>query len=331
MKRIEVQVPASQVDTVEDLISDYKVKSSHLVLSNGESLFILKIEDSESNDLLYELRARGVGDVFGHISVMPISLYLTNKTAITKIKKSAAANLEEILADLEDSAVLSVTYVTLVILSGTLAALGLVGNSVVTIIGSMIVAPLMGPIALTSIGVLLPRRGILQRGLAAETVGLGATIAMGIIVGLLLGFPDGVTPEMLSRASQTDIINIAFAVVSGAAAGVIISRGQGLSIVGVAIAASLAPPAANIGLFLSRGDVCDAKFAAALLFMNILAINISCSVIFSIYRLPVKAGVSKRHITKTQRQTTVFTVITGAAFIAVAVYIYVTLSGTTAC
>ncbi|MHA2501984.1 MAG: TIGR00341 family protein [Candidatus Kariarchaeaceae archaeon] len=327
MKQVQVVVPKNQVEVIEDLLTDFNMgnRSIQIESVNGQVMFQITVESDESNNLLHELKARGVGAVFGTITMLPISLHLSGTSHTTSIPKTAAANLEEILAEIESSATLSSTYIALVLLSGLLAAFGLIGDSVVIIIGSMIVAPLLGPVALTSIGVLLRGRGLLQKGLAAESVGIILTIGVGFLVGIAAGFPEE-TSEMVSRAEGADPINVVFAIVAAIAAGMIISRGQGLSIVGVAIAASLAPPAANIGLYAALALEDPAKWSGArisaiLLLINILAINASCSIIFQLYRLPERAGISKRRATRAQRISYVTTVIILILFIALSLFL----------
>jgi uncharacterized hydrophobic protein (TIGR00341 family) len=308
MKELRIEVPMDREDIIEDITTDYKLKWSRLELNDSRYLYIIKVDDSYTNNLLHELKSRGVGDVFGNISIVPMTLFIDSEKDISKVEKSVAANLEEILANIEQSAVLSVEYISLVILSAALAAFGLMSDSIVIIIGSMIVAPLLGPVALTSIGVLFPRRGLLRKGLIAETVGIGSTVAVGLLVGLLTGLKESdITSQMIERATEADPYNIVFAMLSGIAAGVIISKGQSLSMVGVAIAASLAPPAANIGLYLSLFQFEGAFSATLLLLMNIVAINASCSLMFIIFELPRTAGKSKRHATRASRNSKLLT------------------------
>ncbi len=317
MKEIHIEIPSKQIEVIEDYFELTSLKPSSIDLTDGGRLYILRVEDHVTNNLLHELKARGVGTVFGNISIVQLSLHLGSVITENKIQKSAAANLEEILANIEETAVVSSTYVILVLLSGALAAFGLLSDSVVIIIGSMIVAPLMGPIALTSIGVLMPQRGVFQKGLSAEGLGIFLTIGVAYLVGILVGELDPdqeITDQMLIR-SNPGWMDVVFAVISAVAAGVIISKGQSLSIVGVAIAASLAPPAANIGLMLSFGETSNAEFSAILLLINILAINASCSIIFIMFRLPSKAGISKRRATRAQKMSQRFTTIVLLAFI----------------
>lgn len=322
MKEIRIEIPSSQIEVMEDYFAHAGLKSSSMDLNDGKRLYILKVEDHFTNNLLHELKARGVGTVFGTISIVQLNLHLDSSTSQTKVQKSAAANLEEILANIEDTAVVSSTYITLVLLSGALAAFGLLKDNVVIIIGSMIVAPLMGPIALTSIGVLMPQRGLFRKGLIAEASGIFLTIAVALAIGIAVG-KDDPTEEMLIRA-HPDVMDIAFAVISAVAAGVIISKGQSLSIVGVAIAASLAPPAANIGLMLAYGEMALAGNSAVLLLINILAINASCSIMFILFRLPAKAGMSRRRATRAQKMSQRLTVLVLIVLMVFSIFIIVT-------
>jgi uncharacterized hydrophobic protein (TIGR00341 family) len=322
LKEIRLEVPQNQIDVIEDFVSSFQIRASQVELHSGGRLFILKVEDNRSNNLLHELKARGVGDVFGEISLIDLSLHMSSTRATSTIQKSAAANLEEILATLEESATISGSYIALVLLSGALAAFGLHSDSIVIIIGSMIVAPLMGPIALTSIGVLLPQRGLFEKGLAAEAIGISFTVAVGFLVGIIMGEPGEIPYQMEIRADPR-ALDVIFAVISAIAAGMIISKGQSVSIVGVAIAASLAPPAANIGLFLAYNNMESAGGAGILLLINILAINASCSIMFTLFRLPAKAGISKRRVTRIQKMNRLLMSIVALTFIALSVFIII--------
>ncbi|MHA2097181.1 MAG: TIGR00341 family protein [Candidatus Kariarchaeaceae archaeon] len=319
MKEIRIEIPSNQIEVLEDYFKLIKLKSISIELNEGGRLYILKMEDHSTNNFLHELKARGVGTVFGNISIIQLNLHLNSTTYSTTIQKSAAANLEEILANIEDTAVVSSTYIVLVLLSGALAAFGLLSNSVVIIIGSMIVAPLMGPIALTSIGALMPQRGLFRKGLIAEAIGIFLTIGVAWIIGMAQN-SSKITEQMEIRANP-GAMDVAFAIISAIAAGVIISKGQSLSIVGVAIAASLAPPAANIGLLLSYGEMGDAGASAILLLINILAINASCSIIFILFRLPAKAGISKRRASRAQKMSQRLTILVLITFIIFSVYL----------
>ena len=121
----------------------------------------------------------------------------------------------------------------------------------VIIIGSMIVAPLMESIALTSLGLIVPGREYFTKGLLAETIGTVLTGIVGFTIGIFSNIRNIPIPqELLVRADLTWVV-ITTALMSGLAAEFIITRNANTSIIGVAIAASLALPTASVGLFLA--------------------------------------------------------------------------------
>ncbi len=316
MKELRIEIPTSQIEVIQGLLEHYVITYSRMELMDDKVLYIMKVREGQTNSLLHELKARGIGEIHGEIGIYPLDLYISSKEDGSSLSSSAAANVEEIVANIVGTATLSGSYIALVILSGALAAFGLLSNSIVIIIGSMIVAPLLGPVALTSLGVLVPERGLFKKGVIAEFVGITMTITIGYIVGIIMDIDSfDVTDQMTERAALADPINnIIFAIISGLAAGLIISKGQSLSMVGVAIAASLAPPAANIGLYLSLMDYNNAILAGLLLSINVLAINASCSFMFSMFKLADSAGISKRKAVQVSRNIKLLTVIVIGAF-----------------
>ncbi|MHA2329430.1 MAG: TIGR00341 family protein, partial [Candidatus Hodarchaeales archaeon] len=268
--------------------------------------------DYQTNYALEELKARGIGVAYGDIIVRPVSLIISSKREEDKLPESAGVNREEILANLGDISGLSGTYLLMNVLAATLAAFGLLNNDVVVIIASMIVAPLLGPIVLTSLGLLsFETTSFIKRGLLAEITGISATVVFGVFIGSLFQlffsidvnkvdqFGSPLYSEILNRTALT-VPTIALALLGGLAAGIIVARGLDVSIVGVAIAASLCPPAATIGILVAVGELFLALKAIGLLLLNILAINLACTGVFWIFGVKSK-GLSKRQSDKVRR------------------------------
>ncbi|RMG35100.1 MAG: TIGR00341 family protein [Methanobacteriota archaeon] len=321
IKEVSISLPSRKREVIDEFLQLYNIKAD-ILLGENAIRYIFVVKDNQTNQLLHELKKRGIGNVFGRVVISDISTVIVpSSESGSDINSSPGANVEEIRSVLEGSAVLSFDYVTLVILSAILASYGLVDNNVVIIIGSMIVAPLMGPIALTSLGALLPGSGLLRKGIIAEVFGIVATVLVGYFVGIIAHIDqvDPLPQEIMSRANLNQVV-IIFAVVSGFAAGLIISKGSNISIVGVAIAASLAPPAAAIGLFLAANKISLALNATTLLMMNILAINLACSVMFFVFGLAGKSGESKRSQSIASR-TNILLIIGGAILLSILIYV----------
>ncbi|KAG7336834.1 protein of unknown function DUF389 containing protein [Nitzschia inconspicua] len=118
----------------------------------------------------------------------------------------------------------SFNYNCLLVIASLIAALGLGSNSVASIIASMLVSPLMGPV-------------------------VGIAYANTIHDYKMLLTEDWPTPEMYNRGSPTSFwVGFPVAFFSGLGVAVSLLDDQTNSLVGVAISASLLPPAVNAGM-----------------------------------------------------------------------------------
>ncbi len=172
-----------------------------------------------------------------------------------------------------------VDFLFMIVASTTLAALGLRLDSAVVIIGAMLVAPLMSPIV--GVGLAVAQGDARLLALAAKSVvrGIALAIAASFTLGLLL--PGGeVTGEMLKR-SNPSLLDLAVAIASGSAGAYALSRkGVSSSLPGVAIAVSLVPPLATVGVALSMGEGMVARGSLLLFVVNLAAVAAASGVMF---------------------------------------------------
>jgi uncharacterized hydrophobic protein (TIGR00271 family) len=152
----------------------------------------------------------------------------------------------------EDST-LSFNFNTLIMVASILAALGLVSNSVATIIASMLVSPIMGPVAGMAYGFTIRDWNLVKISVINECGSLVFCILVGAVVGSISGaaglaetWP---TPEMAGRGTLTNFyVGLPIAFFSGLGVAVALLDEHFSSLVGVAISASLLPPAVNAGI-----------------------------------------------------------------------------------
>ena len=157
-------------------------------------------------------------------------------------------------------------FIALMVLSTTIAAIGLVQNSAAVVIGAMLVAPLMTP--LLGLGLALVQGNAMLARISIRSVLFGICVAMlvAFLVGLAIPGFHQPTSEMLGRGGPT-MLDLFVAFASGLAAAYASSRpGLLAALPGVAIAAALVPPIATSGLALSHGNF-DLAFNALLLFV----------------------------------------------------------------
>ena len=133
-----------------------------------------------------------------------------------------------------------------------IATFGLIVNSAPTIIGAMIIAPLMSPILSLSYGLVVFDRRLIVRSIFTVTAGTVVVVAIAYTMSVLFGLRL-TGSEILSRTSPT-LFDLGVAIPAGAAAAFSQTRRSiASSIAGVAIAVALVPPLAVSGIGLAVG------------------------------------------------------------------------------
>jgi uncharacterized hydrophobic protein (TIGR00271 family) len=186
-------------------------------------------------------------------------------------------------------------FVTLMVLSTVIAAIGLIQNSAAVVIGAMLVAPLMTPLLGLGLALVQGNPVLARISFRSIILSLSVSLGVGVVVGLLTPGFEEPTREMLGRGGP-GLLDLFVAFASGLAAAYASSRpGLLAALPGVAIAAALVPPIATSGLALSLGNY-HLALGALLLFV----INMVTIVLASVTSLWV---VGLRSIQKTYRWT----------------------------
>ncbi len=174
-------------------------------------------------------------------------------------------------------------FFVLLLLATVIATFGVLSDSTATVIGAMIVAPLMGPIMATAAAIVMGSAQRALRALALVAAGVAATILLSWL--LALGMPDvtisiAYNSQITSRTAP-GLLALITALASGAAGAYIIMREEiADSMGGVAIAISLVPPLCVVGISLSQGDWVAAGGAMLLFLTNFLAILLAGGTVF---------------------------------------------------
>ena len=205
---------------------------------------------------------------------------------------------EELYARAQDLAPANSTFFAFLVLSTIIATTGLLLDSAATIIGAMVVAPLMGPAISASVGTILDDPDMTARGVTLQVTGLLAAIVTAAVMGWLLQQTVLIPPELdirtipqVAERTSPNFLSLFLALGSGLAGAISIMRGAGSALVGVAIAVALIPPAATSGLGIAFGLPGVAIAAAVLVVVNLLAINLSALILFWLAGFkPLEAG-----------------------------------------
>ncbi|MEA2007876.1 MAG: DUF389 domain-containing protein, partial [Chloroflexota bacterium] len=164
-------------------------------------------------------------------------------------------------------------------LGAAFAALGFLLDSPEIIVGAMMVSPLMAAILGMSLNIVLGKSRNFWRALMMMLRGVILAVIMGGIIGFIAPNPQ-VTHEMLAF-SQPSLLDLGIALVAGTTAAYAISRANvSNAFAGVAVAAALTPPLANIGLTLVMREFDLAQGAGLLFITNLIAIIAAGALVF---------------------------------------------------
>ncbi|GAB5491847.1 MAG: hypothetical protein Phog2KO_20620 [Phototrophicaceae bacterium] len=285
-------------ETLEVLDDDQIGKREYIQGRTPGEVLLGKLNDKDMLVLGFSQRAnldlefgRDISDILLRRSKGPILLYsqiLEEADTVTGIFQRIYQRFNPALTQVErnelvwsarKSALSSIDFNWLILMSAGLASLGLMLNSVAVIIGAMLVAPLMSPLGALAISLAVGDLSMARRA----TLTLLQGVALALIISIFIGFIFPIstpTQEMISRGTPT-LLDAAVALVSGFVAAFALARKEiPVALAGVAIAAALMPPVCTIGLALAFGDMRLASGATLLFVTNITFIVASENLIF---------------------------------------------------
>ncbi len=207
--------------------------------------------------------------------------------------------LDELTADLDltagDASSKKSAFWTMLALSAVIATAGVVSDSTATVIGAMIIAPLSTPIMGVALGIVrLSKSG--TRSATVFTVS-GALLVIAIGVAFSLVVPGGVdllNDSQIASRTSPGLVDLISAVATGFAGAVAFARRDVAAVLpGVAIAISLVPPLAVVGVCLGQGAVALAAGALVLFVSNFVALVLAGTLVFTSAGYAAEAATAK--------------------------------------
>ena len=259
-------------ESLDDLFKLINIIQYTCVYSNDRKFKLVSLicSGSEVEELLIQLKNRGIGvDELTDVSVVPTSIHISGSAAkksdennkMERFYNSVKSRLlvTEVVSRIRAGGKFTFDYVMLVLLAGAIAFMGLVENSSVVLVASMLVSPIMGPILAGIFGTVIQDYSLTKQGVRNELISLLLCVVIGLVGGLIISpliyfgayeVDEWPTSEMTSRGRlHSCYTGILIAIPSGAGVALSVLGGNAGSLVGVAISASLLPPAVNAGVF----------------------------------------------------------------------------------
>lgn len=180
-----------------------------------------------------------------------------------------------------ESARLSASFLAFMVLASLIAAGGILTDSLVLIIGAMVVGPEFGPLAGLCVSTVERRPLAALRSLSALAVGFPVAVLTSCVVGLMLRGTDA-APDALHGQGSTATLFIShpntwtvIVALAAAVAGMLsLTSAKSGALIGVLISLTTIPAASNIGLALAYAD--SDEFWGSL---QQLLLNLACIIV----------------------------------------------------
>jgi uncharacterized hydrophobic protein (TIGR00271 family) len=203
---------------------------------------------------------------------------------------SDAVVWEEVESRTSENTELSVSFVAFMVLAMQIAAVGIVLDQPILIVGAMVVGPEFGPLAGISVAIVHLQGELARRSVMALAVGFPigmlATLAISVLFIAVGAFPDELPAEspLTEFISKPDFLSLFVSVVAGAAGVLSLTSAKSGALIGVLISVTTIPAASKVGVAAAYGDWGDAMGAAGQLAINLTGIVLAGVVTLFIQR-----------------------------------------------
>jgi uncharacterized hydrophobic protein (TIGR00271 family) len=282
--------------TAELGVAEVSLQRGASVLPPGDIIDVLLARESVER-LVEKLQALEVQEQ-GSISVSMPELVLSDRadkaTADAPGEGADAVIWDEVSRQTGEDSRLTWSYLAFLILATQLAAIGIVTDSTIAIVGAMAVGPEFGPLAALAVA-LVRRQWPLGRS-AALALGVGFPVAMlAAAFTAWLSVPLGLFPaDVLDRGSAVEFIyhpgpySLIVAVLAGTAGMLSVISRRSAALVGVFISVTTVPAAGFVAVALVLGEYQKAAGSALQLGLNLVGIVAAAVAVLIFYRLVTK-------------------------------------------
>lgn len=287
MRLVEILVPKRKREPIEDILEEENVEYTVTEEESREEpsvLITFPLPASAVESILDELRKTGI-ERDSYTVIVEAETVVSNKYDDLEqryAQSAARISREEMQARAKDLTPRYSTYIVMMVLSMFVATAGLLLDSPAVVVGSMVIAPLIGPALGASVGTVIDDRPLFRRAVKQQVIGLG----IGVVTAAVFGFfvrKTGLVPpvidlfeisEIEGRLSP-DLLSLVIAIGAGVAGAWTLTAGTSVALVGVMMAVAVVPPLGVVGIGIAWGLPRVAIAASVLVLVNMFTINIT--------------------------------------------------------
>lgn len=294
MPLLRITCPPGETDHIVDLLAS-RARASEIAVvpiasrSTGGDLILAEVPRSVVDDLLMglsHLRAReGL-----HIAI-EASEHLVPGAPDLATNDDDSVVWAEVVHTVHETGRLSWINTLLIVTAAAIAAIGIIEDQLLLIVGAMALSPDYFPIADICLSLIRRDAARMIVGLRNLAVMFGAGAVGAWLLTLLLQWFDVISPstvpdrQLTLFISEPNTLSLVVAVLAGVAGALAITLSDARGLVGVFVSITTIPAAANIGVALAVGDPVEMRGAAVQLVVNVAALIVAGSITLEARRL----------------------------------------------
>ncbi|AMT71466.1 DUF389 domain-containing protein [Mycobacteroides immunogenum] len=286
MLHVRVIAPADLSDQVVEFLSTttgvaHIVRVPKAAISPAGDVITADVARETANDVLDGLKSIDIdkrGSITAEVLDTVISQTAFEAEDDAEGDPADAVIWDELIGRTREESTLNLTFLAFLCLACLIAAVGIVTDSPVTIVGAMVVGPEFGPLAALAVSIVRRKWSLARRSLLALLVGF--PVAMGVTaVGTLAAEAAGwVTLTSVRELQQVDFVfqvgpfSLVVALLAGAAGMLSLMSAKSAALVGVFISVTTVPAAGLAVVAATVGEWDIAGLSALQLAVNLFGI-----------------------------------------------------------
>jgi uncharacterized hydrophobic protein (TIGR00271 family) len=287
---LRVSCPASLCASVEAVLRAEPTISS-LTVHRGASLapqgdvFLADLPRETANALVDSLMGLGVQHE-GTVTLTPVGTWISRRGLVAERRAPGRSPDSVVWAEVTERAYseteLTWTYVSFMILATLLAAIAIVTDSAILVIGAMVLGPEFVPIAALGLGMVRRRPALVRRAVHTLVIGFAISIAVVAAVALVARATGVIDLSQIEGARPgTAFIytpnwwSLTVSVLAGAAGVLSLTAAKGSGLVGVFISVTTIPASGNVALAIVFGVWSEVLGSTAQLAINIIGMGLA--------------------------------------------------------
>lgn len=288
MRQMFITIPEGRGAEAADVVRDHGGRNVSRLPVEGDDdhgeLLLAHVPNDRVESVLEELEKLGEIEITLNPRGM-IALYPPVEEAPDQVVDVAMRTpLEIFLAGLQSIGSWK-GFISYAAAGGMIVWIGFFTNTIFLMIAAMLIAPFAGPAMNLAIGTARGDSVLIRRSLLRYLVGLAVSMAVAAAMTLLL--QQEIATSLMIDLSKVSSVAVVLPLVAGAAGAMNLLQSDRSSLVsgaavGMLVAASIAPPVGLVGMAGALGEWGMAGSGLFLLALQLVAINLSGALVFSL-------------------------------------------------